>query len=433
MSEISSKTLLVVDHGLFLPFAERMARDGFGRVLYHTPWTQGFAVLRDNVIGDGLDDVERCEDIWPEIDAGNVDCVAFPDIGDSGLQLHLAKSLPVWGSRAADRLEWDRLLFKEMQEKQKMPMPKYRVIQGIPSLRSYLKDNENKFIKWSKYRGDMETRKHINYALSEQWLDRFESEMSAVKNLVKFIVEDELKTDLEDGIDTLCVDGVLPDKVVHGVEIKDVGYAGSVQDSKDINPEMMSVIGNFLPFLKQKQYRNFLTTEVRIKDDTYYFTDITCRHPSPAGECELELISNLPEIVWAGAKGELVQPEFTAQFGVEVMIRHKGDEDRWRAIDVPDEVKQWVKLYRACNNGETYQIAPVSPQFSEIGAVVGIGDSFENAIKHLKENAEAIKNNPIEVDTDSIYYALKEIKTAKGEGVTFTDKPLPNPAVALTK
>ena len=431
MSDVSDKTVLVYDHGLFLPFAERLARE-FKRVLYFSPWERGFNVLRDNIIAEGLPQVERCEDIWQEIDAGNVDIAAFPDIGNSGLQLHLEKiGIPVWGSRAADKLEWNRVFFKQLEGQLKIPVPKYHVIEGIPALRKYLAQHDNCYIKWSKYRGDMETTRHINYALSEQWLDALESQMSPVKRFVKFVVEDELVTDLEDGLDTINIDGNVPDEMIHGVEVKDSCYLASVQKRKDIKPEMRDILQKFAPFFKENRYRNFISTEVRIKDGIYYFTDATLRQPSPAGECELELIDNLPEIVWRGARGELAQPVFSARFGAQAIIRHKGDEDEWRPIQIPEKVKRWVKLYRAFFNGEAYQIAPVTPHFQEVGSVIGIGNSFEEAINHLKQNVDAIKNNPIDVETDSIYYGLQEIHSAKDEGIKFANK-VPEPEQALS-
>lgn len=431
MKNISDCTLLVYDHSLYLPFAERMTRE-FARVLYHTAWEEGFSVLRDNVVGDGFDTVERCEDFWPLLDAGEIDCVAFPDIQNGGLQLHLEKlKIPVWGSRKADKMEWGRKFFKEMQKDLKMKIPVYRVIVGVANLRAFLKDNENKYIKWSKYRGEFETRKHINYPLSEQWLDWLEFRMSAVKNIISFVVEDELETDIEDGMDTFCIDGKFPETVLHGLEIKDLGYLSVTTPYKEMPKELTSVQEKFVPFLKENRYRNFFSTEVRIKGGVPYFTDATLRQPSPAGECELELIENLGEIVWAGAHGELVQPKFTHKYAAEAIIKHKDDAETWRPIQVPDEVYQWVKLYRAFKNDDAYQIVPMSPHMEEIGAVVGVGDTIEAALEHLKENVAAIKNNPIDVDTESLYHAIKEMHSAEKQGISFTDDKIPKPAVAL--
>ena len=436
MSEISDKTVLVCDHSLFLGMAQRLARAGFKRVLYFTNWEEGFSTLTDNIVGDGMEDegIERCEDIWPLIDKKEVDLVCFPDIQNAGLQLHLESlGLRVWGSRAADKLEWNREFLKKTQSDLKMLVPKHRLIVGLDNLRAYLKDNENKYIKFSKYRGMMETRKHINYALSEQWLDLMAYKWSPFKSWLRFIVEDELETDIELGFDGYCIDGEFPNEAVSGIEKKDAGYLGAVMPYSEMPDELLDCQEELVPFLKQNRYRNQFSTEVRIKDGKSYLTDPTMRHASPAGECLLELLDNFGEIVWGGAAGEMVQPKFSAKFAVQTMISHKDDEDGWRAIQIPEEVTRWVKLYRACDNGEAYQIAPISPHFAEIGSVIGIGNTIEEAMTRLKSNIDKIKDNPIEVSADSLYAAIKEAHTAEKEGIDLSDKPLPRADIALTK
>lgn len=432
IEDLSNRTCLVVDNGIFLPFSQRLARD-FGRVLYFSFWERGFNVLRENVIGDGLGDVERCEDIWPEIDAGNVDVVAFPDCGNSGLQLHLeAMGIPVFGSRTADRIETDRELFYSMQKQFGLPQSKYQVVVGMDNLRAYLKDHERVYIKWSKTRGDCETRRHINYTLSEQWLDEFESAMSPFKNIVRFVCQKELVTDLEIGIDfPITVDGEFPSQVLTAIEIKDEGAFSCLRDYSDLSEQLTSGIEAFRPFLKECRARTMLSTEVRIKDDVGYFTDPTMRMASPCGEPALEMVSNFSECVWAAAHGELVQPEFEAQYACQAMIRHKGDADSWRAIQVPEEAERWTKLYRACFLNDSYFIAPVTPQFDEIGSVIGIGDTVEEAVEALKEHIEILKDNPIECDTDALYDAIEQAKSAQGQDVPVSDSRLPNPSIAL--
>src|SRR5689334_1473842 len=109
MSDISSKTCLVFGHGLELPVAERLARD-FKRVLYFSEWEEGFSTINKAVIGDGIDNLERCYDFWSV--KNEIDLWCFPDIGHSGLQLELEKQgFRVWGSRKADQLETNRQLF----------------------------------------------------------------------------------------------------------------------------------------------------------------------------------------------------------------------------------------------------------------------------------------------------------------------------------
>src|SRR5258708_15118766 len=113
MSEVSSKTVLCVDHGLFLPLAIKLA-ESFQRVLYYSPWEKGFPILNDCVIGDGFENVERVDDIWEHLK--DVDLFLFPDLQHSGLQLHLESlGKRVWGSREGDDLELSRSFLKHPQ------------------------------------------------------------------------------------------------------------------------------------------------------------------------------------------------------------------------------------------------------------------------------------------------------------------------------
>lgn len=406
----------------------------FKRVLYSTDWENGYSIIEDNMLGDGMENIERCDDFWPLIDKKEIDIVCYPDVQNSGEQLHIESlGIPVWGSRAADRIEWDRELFKAKQKELGLPQPVYRSITGIPNLRAYLKEHDNCYIKFSKYRGEMETRRHINYALSEQWLDWIEFRMSPVKHIVKFMVEDELKTDVESGMDAYCVDGKFPDTVIQAIEIKDCGSMGTVTPYKDMPSQLIEPMEAFAPYLKANRYRNQISTENRIKKGVGYYTDATQRMASPCGEAFLANCENIGDIAWRGAHGELVQPKFASKFVCQAIIFHKEEKlDMFRPLQIPDEVKPFVALYRVCEMEDAYQIVPQSPHFKEVGSVIGLGDTMESAIDNLKKHAEAIKNNHIEVNTDSLYYAIKEIHSAEKQGVEFTPDKVPQPDVALT-
>ena len=430
---LKDKTALVVDHGLFFSLAERLARD-FGRVLYNTPWETGFSQVVDSVMGGGMESisgVERCEDIWKALP--EVDIVIFPDCQDGGLQTYLeSQGKRVWGSRYGSRIETDRVFLKDMLRKNGLQTAPYRVCEGIPELRACLRETTNQYVKMSKFR-ERETWHHINYQLSEPVLDELEYRWSGVKQHVKFLVEAGIDTDLELGCDTYCVDGQYPDHCVHGPEIKDKCYACAVIPTKDLPPQLLTVNEMLVPWFREQHYRNWFSTEVRIKGDDFYFTDSTNRQPSPAGECELELIENLGEVAWHGAAGDLVQPEWAAKYACEAMIMYHGDDRAWRPLNIPKEQRQWVKLYRPMFNPKTglFQIVPKHPHFDEVGNVVGIGDTIGEAMDKLKEHVDAIADNPIDVDVESLYSALKEIRSAEEQGIEWSGEKVPKPETAL--
>lgn len=423
------KTCCVVDHGLFVELALRLSRD-FSRVLYHTPWSRGFPVLNDCIIGDGFDEIERCDDIFDHLN--EIDLFVFPDIQDSGLQLHLEEmGKPVWGSRKGDSLELGRTKFLETLRDLNLPVPGYMNVRGMAELRKVLKDRHDKYIKLSRFRGSMETWHHVNYALSEPMLDSLALRFGAAQNHVPFLVCDPVETDLEVGYDGYCVDGEFPKLAVQGYEVKDKAYIASVQKYEDLPKEITIINEAFRPILRGFRYRNFLSTEIRVKDGQSFFIDPCCRCPSPATEAQLELYENLGEIIWNGSQGVLSEPELTGQFAVEAMIYHTDDAEHWRTLEIPDPVRQWVKLHKVCKMDGRYHIPPMEPHHEEIGAVVGIGDTIEDAIEHLKTVAEALKDQPVSIKTDALYDAIKEVHSAEEKGIEFTEEQVPEPEIVM--
>lgn len=430
MIDLSSKVACVVDHGLFVELALRLARD-FGKVYYTVPsWERGFPLINDAIIGNGFEDIEWVDEIWDVID--QVDLFVFPDVMHSGLQRHLeAMGKRVWGSRRGDRLEVRRAYLKKVQEELGMHHPKYEIVRGMDNLRAHLRGVNDKYIKLSKYRGMMETFHHVNYTESEPLLDQFTVKFGSVKNEVPFLVEDPVHTDIEVGYDGYCIDGEFPSFGIQGYEIKDKCLIASVQKYDEI-PEEITIVNKVLaPKLKEFGYRNFWSTEIRVAQGNSYLIDPCCRCPSPCTEIQLELWENLSEIIWEGAAGNLVNQLPAAKFGVEAIIDHNGDEHAWRNLQVPPKIRRWVKLYNVCQVDGIYAVPPFPHSCDAIGAIVGIGDTISQAIEELWKHVEAIKDQPVRVHMESLYDGIEEVHKAQKKGLEFTDKPVPEPESVL--
>lgn len=417
-------TALVFDHGLFVSLAERLSRD-FKKVYYHSPWEKGFPLLNDCVVGD-IPNVVRVRDIWAVID--EVDVCVFPDIQHAGLQLHLeSMGKKVWGSRKGDRMELSRRDFLEKLKEIGLPVMDWKWIFGLEELKEELQQRDDLFIKISRYRGSMETWHHQNWKLSEPILDELAVRFGPLKNDVPFIVCDPIHTDLEVGYDGYCIDGKFPSIGVQGYEIKDRAFIASVQKYEDLPEFVQTVNEKMAPVLGEYRYRNFWSTEIRIQGDKPYFIDPCCRCPSPATEAQLELYDNWGEIIMAGAEGTLVDPEPVAKFSAEAMIYHNGDSDKWRTVEVNPDFVRWVKLYRPCFVDGAFRIPPCEHNMDEIGAVVGIGNTIQEAVDHLHETVNSLKDQPVSIRSDALYEAVKEIRKAEEQGVEFTDQKVPSP------
>ena len=428
MKDTKDVIACIIDTGTFVHVARRLGRD-FAKTYYWSPWETNAPKFRDAVIGDGYPEMIRTECVDDVED--ECDLFVFLDIGYSGLQRRLIRQgKAVWGCRDADELEARRGRFLEVLDKQTdLPVPSYERIKGVTNLRLYLKDNADKYIKVSTYRGDFETCHFRSMEEDEGMLDSWAVNLGPLKEEFYFYVFDPIDTEIEDGIDSYCIDGAWPKTVIHGMECKDSAYIGTFQEFEKVPEEVRCVNEAFTPILASYGYRGAFCTEVRItKEGESYFIDPTCRFPSPPSQIMCEMIGNLGDIVWHGANGILVEQEQVAQFGAQAIFHV--DRGEWGIFPIEEDLDQWVKLGFSCKvNGKV--CVPPDPQgVCEIGWVVGIGDTIEDAINHLKENESKMPEG-CKCHTSSLADLLKEMHVAKDAGMSMTDQEIPEPSIII--
>ena len=82
-------------------------------------------------------------------------------------------------------------------------------------------------------------------------------------------------------------------------------------------------------------------------DRTSYMNDFCARLGSPPSELYINMFANLPDILWYGAEGKLIDPEWTAQWGAEVIIDSSWHDDKyWQHIQFPEKIRDNVKLHQ---------------------------------------------------------------------------------------
>lgn len=432
--DLSKLSCVVLDHGPFAEVALRLARD-FGTVHYVCPqWEEAFSKIDWAIVGDGIGEINRVDEIWDVID--KVDLAVFPDVHHGGMQLAIEKyvQVPVWGARRADRLELRKLEFKKLQKKLGMNFAPYEVIEGLDALREFCRDPKNKdcWIKGTpQYRGNKETFQVKDYETARQHIAEMEAHFGPLSNLLRFIAERDLPSNLEGGIDTYTVDGQHPVMAVLGYERKDQCYFACVKPYDEIDSRITCVNEFLWPTLKEYRCRQMLSTEVKVMpDDESNLLEPTVRMPSPAGEEQMEIYGNFSEILYRGAQGELVEPDIEWEYACEAMVEHTGDDDHWRGITVPKSVRRWVKLYSPVQWGSGDQLA-VAPGCEVIGAVVGVGHTPDEALDHLKENAACLKGEKVVIHIEAIAGVLEEIEEAESKGIDFSDHSIPEPAAVL--
>lgn len=424
----SEVTACVVDYGTFICLADKLG-ETFKKVYYYTPTSKEYYSIDDCVKASGLENIERVEDIFSPGFLEKVDLFIFPDIGYEGLQKHLKDiGKAVWGSMGADELELFRDHFLKTLESLGLPTIHTEKIVGVDNLRKHLKTVENKYIKVNKFRGNMETWHHIDADHSDAELDRLDIEFGGLCDEIVFIVQDHIKTDVETGCDTWCIDGKFPEKFSQGYEKKNELYLASIVDGDKL-PEVIKTVNEALaPLLKEFKYRNFMATEIRVKDGVPYFIDPTMRMPGQSGEQLLETCTNLADIIWYGSNGVMVEPDFKYKFSAAATMHYTAGGE-WMVLKVPEKVKKWIKLYHYCKRDDIYHFPPNDS--GELGVVLGMSNTIEGAIEKLKEHLEEMKGEPIECKLEGFVELLKDIEDAEEHGIEFTTQEIPDPKKAV--
>lgn len=412
--DLSQITCLVSDNGLFVELAMTLART-YKKVYYWVPSTSGFPRMNNAWIGKGIKEIEVVADVFgPHFD--QVDLFVFPDVGFGPLQEQLRKmNKRVFGSGMGEDMELDRVLCKKKMAEQGLPVGPYKSVHGIPALREHLKAHKNQHVKISRYRGSFETFKSEHYAMVEPKIDEVEANMGAFKHEADFVCEDDLPDKFEIGSDMYCVDGQFPTKTLAGPEIKDEGFVGVFKSRSEFPKELTRFDQVMAPIFKKYGYRGFYSTEVRIgKDKVPYMIDFCGRAASPPNELYQEFYRNLADILWQAAGGVCIDPIPVAKYGAEALIHSSWASDKWQPLDIPDNIKQYVKLRNITKIKGRYYCIPQPPsELPEIGAVIGFGDSLEAAVDMVREVAEGVKGYYVEIKLDAFERADEEI--AKGE------------------
>lgn len=430
--DIADIGFCVYDRGTFFPVAERLARQA-KKVFYCRPQGESFTTFAQYALGDGHENIQFTADFWKH--KNEIDVFIFPDSNDSdeGLQAELeGQGFGVWASKGASSLEQMRGQWLRKCEELGLPMPKTETIKGLTNLRLYLAEHEGEklFVKISRFRGDMETWETKTPSQVRNKLDYLSLKFGPFQDGITFYVQEAIETDIEGGSDTYNIHGNYPDEVILGYERKGESYFATVKKRSEMAPEIWSPSEAIVPFLRDSRYANFVSSEIRVADRKSYWLDPCYRCPSPAGEEQLEMYANFPEIVARGAFGELVQPEWAANFCGEAVIEYCGDRDGWKSLVVPEEVRQWVKLY-ACGYCDGAYHFPPAQDPEAIGCAVGLGDTPEEVLDRLKEIRDALKDCPVSLRIEPIADLFKEIEEAEAEGIPFSKEPMPEPAAVL--
>jgi hypothetical protein len=400
--------ILIRDNGLFVSLAELLARaEGVEKVGYFCDWESSFPDGRELVIGTGLEGIARVKYFWDEVD--DYDLIVFPDVWGGDLQEYLRKQgRRVWGAGRNASLELARWKTKEKLKELGLPDNEAAQVHGIDNLRSYLKENEGVFVKISALRGLGETFESENYVQSKGQLDELEAKFGAMVTQIDFIVEKKIPDAKEVGYDGYCIDGEFPNQSFFGIEVKDKAYFGMLMDYDKL-PQSVRDTNTKLSY-GMDGYRQFWSTELREKDGKGYLIDATARHASPAGETFCHAFTNLPEILFEGAGGKLVHPKSSAKYAAQIILCSEWAESHMQAVEFPEEIRPFVKLFNHCRIDGVDYVVPQIAQMKQVGSVIGLGNTPDEACNAAKERAKQVKGYDLEAETDALDKAVAEME-----------------------
>jgi hypothetical protein len=414
---LSNKTCMVWDlSGSYAFIAETMV-GAFGQVFYHSQWESGFSRVSDFIPGVGLEGIDRVVDPFEHLDS--VDLVIFPDVGLDGLQQWLrSQGILVWGSAAAGVLERDRFLLKDQLEAHRMDVADYEVIEGLADLRKYLADpaHAGEWVKISYFRGVTETHKHFAGFASQGWTDDIAIKLGPFQQVMRFLVEKPIEGKaVESGLDIYGVNGKIPQSIMWGYENKDAGYLGCCGARLPSRLEVCTA--KFLPILVDYDYCGPFSTEVRSTDEDQDFViDFTGRFPSPPSEAQCLNIENLPEIIYQGARGILVEPDFRYRFAAQFVV--KSDVLESHAVGIKVGMPERALLHGHCRiEGKDYAVSP--NQIEEFAGAVGLADSMSDACDEAFEAAESIEGDRVSFSKDALREILETIEAGEKLGLGF--------------
>lgn len=444
MSEdLSDKTVCICDNGLFFGLALKLCLklnpDGFGKVIYHTPYEEDNPSFKEISLGDGFRrfGIFRSNDPLRYAMKHKVDLWVFPHLGFIGTQLMLEKmGERVVGAKEGQDLEVYRSRFRKLQADLGMDVPEYVIRTGISNLEKHLAPLEEKWIKIDQLRGDLETSKWRDAKRSTRLLEKLAFKFGPFKEQVPFMVEDNIKTDIEDGGDFLCVDGQLADHCIIGVEKKNEAYIGFIKEYSELDDQIKEAIEPLLPILKDVRYRHFISTEQRKTKQDNFLTDITTRLGFPSGSAQWQLYGNLPQLLYEAGAGNLIPIEPAYGVCLEVLLEPSCAEhdDQWFTMNVKPELWEWINPIDGVLNGDTLCVPKNDPSTGKyVASINGVGDDIEEAYEHLCQNLAMVEDQPVCYREDSIKDLINEIKLAEEHGIEFSDEPLPDAEELVAK
>ena len=438
------KLLFVDTAGNYVSFCERLAKD-WGKVYYYCPNYSGWPDLKKSMVGERLKDVKVIEQMWwkwndygtteGDYVFNEIDDFVFADVYMGDVQMHLIHDLGkknVWGSRKSEELELLRFETKEKLKEIGLPVTPTINFENFVALMEFLDEqNTPMFIKLSWFRGVMESGKFEGMVESVEMLAELNKQLKDCaadegENAMELIAETPIESDIEIGVDTDSIDGESPNETMYGIEIKDKFYISTHCPFEKLPEQLQYTLFGLNKLINRygkNGCRMDISTEIRIDEKGQgHLIDITMRFPSPPSEIKQEWITNISQKIKEGSEGKVVEPIFKTKYAAQIEIHSLYAKDNRVDFEIPDEIKDFVKLKNYCGVEKTgsqkYAVIPTG-DLVEIANIVAYDDTIEGCIKKLHEYADKIKAENITIHWDAVDKAMEDIEKMHKAGIKF--------------
>lgn len=389
--DITFDKILIVGTGLDLSIAlEIVSRDLQGKVFYCSRVNESFPRIENVLVGKGferfglslVDDV----DTFIEFEDKNL-FVVVTDVGFGGLVDRLReRNFIVFGSTyKGDMLENNRVFGKKVMQESEISVPEYyscESLREVEKVLGSLSEDEKWVLKANTVSGSFDTR---------------------VGTVVELLGALEQVEEVEKGLEV----GYILEKYIEGIEVASAAFFNGKEFLKPIVITFESEWGGYISWERDSEvfekglsrvskvlgdfgYRGMIDLNgIWTRNGEYYGIEFASRFGYPWGRIQSKMISNLVDVLFATANGDLIDISLfkTSAYFVNG-FRNLEFEEEDGFVDL-GKIYQ-IEQMNPDKYGITFDkvvmddrgIVYVLPGYSRLFQMIGFGDSYFDAVDY---------------------------------------------------
>jgi 1-acyl-sn-glycerol-3-phosphate acyltransferase len=147
--------------------------------------------------------------------------------------------------------------------------------------------------------------------------------------------------------------------------------------------------------------------EVRVSDEGNFFIDATVRGGLPS-TASLMKAKNFCQIIYHGAHGEMVEPEYGYKFSAECMVKITGADGAWNTVVLEPEIQDALMLADCCEVDEQPWFPADDKAVEEVGWLCATGDTPTEVAKEMNRLADLLPDGA-DASVEALASIIREI------------------------